>query len=238
SHALLLTGGSAFGLAAADGVMRWLEARGHGQPTPFGPVPIVPAAVLYDLGVGSSQVRPDAGAGEHAAEVASDGPVLTGRVGAGTGATAFKLDGFDRAVPTGIGTAAVRLGAVTVAAIAVSNAVGGLRDPDGDGAWLAGRDLPLDAVADLFAPAGTATSLVAVVTDARLEKAACRALAPAGHVGIIHVTRPSHTAHDGDTVFVAATGVHPSPGTAALGVAVQRVVAAALLQGVRAGGAA
>lgn len=232
-HGILLTGGSAFGLDAAAGVMRWLEARGVGFATPFASVPIVPAAVLYDLGVGRADVRPDAAAGAAAADAAHAGPVETGRVGVGTGATVGKLRGLDRAVPSGVGSAAMQVGGVTVAALAVSNAVGALVDPH-DGRPVAGEVVPAEEIADRVVSAGTNTSLVIVATDARLDKAACRALAPAGHVGVAQVTRPSHTAHDGDTVFVLATGRSEARSPAALGPAVQEVVARALLRGARA----
>jgi L-aminopeptidase/D-esterase-like protein len=235
-HALVLTGGSAFGLDAAGGTMAWLEARGVGFATPYARVPIVPAAVLYDLGVGRADVRPDAAAGAAAADAAHDGPVEMGRVGVGTGATVGKLRGMERAVRSGVGSAALRVGGVTVAALAVSNAVGALVDPD-DGSPVAGEVVPAAEVADRVAAAGTNTSLVVVATDARLDKAACRALAPAGHVGVARVTRPSHTASDGDTVFVLATGRAEARSPAALGPAVQEVVARALLRGARAAAA-
>ncbi|NBC95359.1 MAG: peptidase S58 family protein, partial [Deinococcus-Thermus bacterium] len=109
-HGVLLTGGSAFGLDAAGGVMRWLEARGVGFATPFARVPIVPAAVLYDLGVGRADVRPDAAAGAAAADAAHAGPVEMGRIGVGAGATVGKVRGPDRAVPSGVGSAAMRVG--------------------------------------------------------------------------------------------------------------------------------
>jgi L-aminopeptidase/D-esterase-like protein len=232
-HGFLLTGGSAFGLDAAGGVMRWLESRGVGFATPFARVPIVPAAVLYDLGAGRADVRPDAAAGAAAADAAHAGPVEMGRVGVGAGATVGKLRGPDRAVPSGVGSAATFVGGVTVAALAVSNAVGALVVPH-DGRPVAGEIVPAEEIADRVVSAGTNTSLVVVATDARLDKAGCRALAPAGHVGIAQVTRPSHTAHDGDTVFVLATGRAEARSPAALGPAVQEVVARALLRGARA----
>jgi L-aminopeptidase/D-esterase-like protein len=232
-HGILLTGGSAFGLDAAAGVMRWLEARGVGFATPFARVPIVPAAVIYDLGVGRADVRPDAAAGAAAADAAHAGPVEMGRVGVGAGASVGKVRGPDRAVPSGVGSAAMRVGGVTVAALAVSNAVGALVDPS-DGRAVAGEVVSAQEIADRVVSAGTNTSLVVVATDARLDKAGCRALAPAGHVGVAQVTRPSHTAHDGDTVFVLATGRNEARSPAALGPAVQEVVARALLRGARA----
>lgn len=234
AHAIVLTGGSAFGLDAASGVVRWLEQRNVGLETPFARVPIVPAAVLYDLGVGRSDVRPDAEAGAAAAQDANDGPVACGAVGVGTGATVGKMRGFDRAVVSGVGSVSMRIGNATVAALAVSNAVGCLVDPS-TGRAVAGEEVTAAEAAELFSFQGTNTSLVVVATDATLDKAGCRALAVAGHAGIARVTRPSHTAHDGDAVFVLSAGdAEPIP-AALLGSAVQEVVAAALLQGARAG---
>lgn len=234
AHAIVLAGGSAFGLDVATGVVRWLEQRGVGLETPFARVPIVPAAVLYDLGVGRADVRPDAEAGAAAARAADDGPVLCGAVGVGTGATVGKMRGFDRAAVSGVGSVSMRVGNATVAALAVSNAVGCLVDPS-TGRAVAGEEVTAAEAAELFTCQGANTTLVVVATDARLDKAGCRALAVAGHAGIARVTRPSHTAHDGDAVFVLSAGdAEPIP-PALLGPAVQEVVAAALLHGARAG---
>ncbi len=235
-HALVLAGGSAFGLDAASGVMRHLEARGVGFATPFGVVPIVPAAVLFDLSVGDASVRPDAAAGHAAAAAASDAPVEEGAVGVGTGATVGKFAGFDRAQRSGVGVAVLRVHGALIGALAVSNAVGDLVDPT-TGELVAGCGLGADpeAAAALFEPAaGANTTLVAVVTDAPLSKAGAHALTTAAHVGIAHVTRPSHTVHDGDTAFVSSVGGGPPVGLGALGVAVQTVVARALVSGARA----
>lgn len=234
--AVVLTGGSAFGLAAADGVMAWLEERGRGFDTGVARVPIVPAAVLYDLAVGSASVRPDAAAGRSAAETASDAPVEQGRVGAGTGATVGKLHGPDNASGSGLGSHAVLIGGAVVAALGVSNAVGNMIDPD-TGQLVAGLPGTLGlAAAEGFAPMpGTNTTLVVVATDAPITKAQANALATSAHVGIARVTRPSHTVFDGDTAFVLSTGTGPEVPMAALSVAVQEVVAATLVKGVRAG---
>jgi L-aminopeptidase/D-esterase-like protein len=236
-HALLLAGGSAFGLDAATGVMQYLEARGIGFATPFGVVPIVPAAVLFDLSVGDPGRRPDAEAGRAAAAAASAASVAMGAVGAGTGATVGKFAGFDRAQRSGLGVSVVRVQGALVGALAVSNAMGDLVDP-ATGELVAGCGLGADpeAAAALFAPvAGAHTTLVAVVTDAPLSKAGAHALTMAAHVGIAQVTRPSHTVSDGDTAFVSSVGGGPDVGLGALGVAVQAVVARALLTGARAG---
>lgn len=236
-HAFVLSGGSAFGLAAAHGVMLALEARGIGHPTPAGPVPIVPAAAIFDLMVGAAGVRPGAGEGEQALRDADAGPVRQGAVGVGTGATVGKIAGFEHATPSGVGSALVTVRGALVGALAVSNAAGDLVDPS-DGSLVAGSGHGADperAVA-LFDPTTAVnTTLVVVVTDAPIVKAEARALADAAHVGIARVTWPSHTAVDGDTAFVASTGRGPAVDVAALGVAVQVVVAEAILSGARAG---
>ncbi len=237
AHALLLTGGSAFGLAAAEGVMRLLEARGIGHPTPAGPVPIVPAAVLFDLMVGDARVRPGEREGAAAVEAASAAPVAMGAVGVGTGATVGKLvGGFEAAAPSGLGSLVRRVHGASIGALAVSNASGDLFDP-ADGALVAGSGHngdPERVSALLEMPTLGNTTLVVVVTDAPLTKVEAYALAQAAHIGIARVTRPSHTVQDGDTAFVSSTATGPRVGLAALGVAVQEVVAGALLRGARA----
>lgn len=236
--AVVLAGGSAFGLAAADGVMRWLEERGRGFDTGVARVPIVPAAVLFDLAVGSPSVRPDAAAGRAAAEAATTAPVAQGRVGAGTGATVGKMRGPDLAAPSGLGSHAVTVGGAVVAALGISNAVGNVIDPD-TGRLVAG--LPglsgLGAAEGFAAMPGTNTTLVVVATNAVITKAQANALASSAHIGIARVTRPSHTVFDGDSAFVLSTGTGPEVPLAALSVAAQEVVASALLAGVRAGAA-
>lgn len=239
-QAVLLSGGSAFGLGAADGVMRFLEAHGQGFPTPFGIVPIVPAAVIYDLGVGDPGVRPDAAAGFAACEAATSGPVTQGRVGAGTGATCGKYLGFGRAEASGLGSAAVGVGGAVVAALSVANPVGDIVDPD-TGQLLAGVRGETGTYAERFARAATGfssaggnTTLVVVATDAPLTKAEAKALAGSAHVGVARVTRPSHTVSDGDTAFCLGTGKGPAVPLALLSVAVQEVVATSILSGVRA----
>jgi len=235
--AVVLAGGSAFGLDAAGGVMRWLEERGRGFPTPFGPVPIVPAAVVFDLGIGDATVRPDAAAGYRACEAASTEPVVQGRVGAGSGATCGKYLGFERAQASGLGSAAVRVGGAVVAALSVANPVGDLIDPAG-GALVAGVQGEtrgyLERFQDPLELTGSNTTLVVVATDTPLGKAEAKALAGSAHVGIARVTRPSHTVSDGDTAFCLSTGTGPELPLMLLSVAVQEVVAAAILSGARA----
>jgi L-aminopeptidase/D-esterase-like protein len=196
--------------------------------------------VLFDLAVGDPRARPGAEAG-YAAAVAAGGasgrePVAEGAVGVGTGATVGKFAGFERAQRSGIGSAVMHVRGARVGALAVSNAVGDLVDP-ATGLLVAGCGLSADPerVAELFTPApGANTTLVTVVTDAPLGKAEVHALAVAAHVGIAQVTRPSHTANDGDTAFVSSVGRGPQVPVAVLGVAVQAVVARALLRGARA----
>lgn len=209
AHALVLTGGSAFGLAAADGVMRRLEERGVGVETAGGRVPIVPAAVLFDLTAGDPKARPDATAGYRAVTTAEDGePCGSGRVGAGTGATLGKLFGPSGARPGGLGTAATVLpGGGIVGALVVVNAVGDVVAEDGS--LLAG----VDTVVRLLSgerpappPVGTSTTLAVVATDLPLTKVQAQRLATVGHDGLARAIRPLHTSFDGDTVFAVATG--------------------------------
>ena len=206
AHAILLTGGSAFGLAAADGVMGWLEERGAGVPTPAARVPIVPAAVLYDLAVGRADVRPGPAEGRAAAEAAlSAQPCGSGLLGAGTGATVGKL--FGQPVPGGLGTASVALpGGGTVGAVVAVNAVGDVVDEDGSllaGAGTVGRLL---TEVPPVPPAGSATTLAVVATDVALTKTQAHRLAVVAHDGLAHAIRPVHTSYDGDTVFATSTG--------------------------------
>lgn len=240
-HAVTLAGGSAFGLAAADGVTQWLAERGLGYETPFANVPLVPAAVIYDLGAGEASVRPTADAGYRAAEGASDAPVVLGRVGVGVGATCGKYLGFDKAEWSGLGSAALEVGGATVAALSVSNPVGDIVDPDtGEvvaGATLEGGSRPtptqrLEGLANALL--GTNTTLVVVATDAPISKAEAKALAQSAHIGIARVTRPSHTVSDGDTTFALSTVKGPEVPLMLLSVAVQEVVAASILAGVEA----
>lgn len=237
-NAILLTGGSAFGLAAADGVMRRLEERGLGVETPAGRVPIVPAAVLYDLAVGSPGARPDAGAGYAACLAAEAGdPCRSGLVGAGTGATVGKLLGPDGVRPGGLGTAAVALPVGgTVGAVAAVNAVGDVVDEDGT--VLAGPGSAERLLTGQSGPRpaeGTNTTLAVVATDVALTKAQARRLAVASHDGFARAIRPVHTAYDGDTVFAVSTGiVEATPERLLiLEIAVAEVVARAVRSAVR-----
>ncbi|HUH16738.1 MAG TPA: P1 family peptidase [Methylomirabilota bacterium] len=203
-HAITLAGGSAFGLAAADGVMGWLAQRGIGFPTEAGPVPIVPAAILYDLSIGSDDARPTARDGEAACDAAERGhQPLEGSVGAGTGATVAKLHGADHARMGGVGMAGRRLpGGRMLAAMAVCNALGSVVARDGR--VLAG---PAHAVEPTDPPRHLQHTTLAVIgTDADLDHAQCTRLAQIGHDALARSISPVHTMFDGDTVFALSTG--------------------------------
>ena len=218
-HAVVLSGGSAFGLDAASGVVRFLEARGIGYE--MGPVrvPIVTAAILFDLGIGDHTVRPGPEEGYQACRNATSGAIAEGSVGAGTGATVGNLLGRERAVKGGIGTAAVDLGeGVAVAAIMAVNAVGSVFDPD-TGALIAGprRDdgsEMIDLLATITSPEyvsggglpPTNTTIGVVATNATLSKEQANKLASVAHDGLAMAIRPAHTMIDGDTIFALATG--------------------------------
>jgi L-aminopeptidase/D-esterase-like protein len=210
--AVLLTGGSAFGLAAADGVMRFLEERGRGFPTGPAAVPIVPAAVVFDLRVGDPAARPGPDAG-YAACLDAREDVEEGNVGAGTGATIAKLHGPDRAVKGGLGTAATEEDGLIVGAIAVVNAMGELVDEEGN--IIAGARPEVGGDQDSVGPAegpadgptvGANTTLVTVATNAKLTKERAHLLSLAAHEGVDRAIRPAHTMWDGDTAFTLATG--------------------------------
>jgi L-aminopeptidase/D-esterase-like protein len=237
-HAVLLTGGSAFGLDAATGVMRWLEEHGHGFPVGPARVPIVPAAVLFDLWIGDPAIRPTADTGWQACAAASALPPAQGNAGAGLGATVGKLFGLQRAMKGGIGTASVRLGPYTVGALVAVNALGDVVDAHGrplagartaDGrhcvnstqALLSGEE-PAEGMA------GTATTIGVVATNARLTKAQATQLANLAHHGVSRAVNPL-TIHDGDTLFALATGdVDSDANLSVLGVMAAEAVAAAI----------
>ncbi len=250
-QAVLLTGGSAFGLAAADGVMATLRERGLGFPTPAGPVPIVPAAVIYDLALGAP-IHPGAAAGRNACEAAfaAGGVELLaqGSVGAGTGATVGKLRGAAGAMKGGLGSASARLPAgPTVGAIVAVNAFGDVCDLQSgaivagtraaDGGWLDSfAALRAGAFPDPGPPAeGTNTTIAVVATDAPLDASAAYRLAQNAHDALARAIRPCHTPFDGDTVFVLSTALgRITPGAvAALSVVAEETLARAVLSAVR-----
>ncbi|MEW6422128.1 MAG: P1 family peptidase [Deinococcota bacterium] len=228
-HALLLTGGSAFGLTAAAGVVRVLEERGLGHETPWARVPIVPAAVIYDLGVGDPRARPGEREGELAARAACGDPVPRGRVGAGTGATAGKYLGTG-AVPGGLGSVLVERHGVRVGALAVVNPIGDVLDESG--AVLAGPGVGPGAAA--FTPGELeSTTLVAVAAEYTLTKADARRLADAAQTALGRVIAPSHTFWDGDSTFVLSSCARPPADPLLLGALVQEAVCAAVRDAVR-----
>ncbi|MGI5220431.1 P1 family peptidase [Nocardia sp. CA-290969] len=201
--AVLLTGGSAFGLAAADGVMRYLEEAGRGVPTPGGRVPIVPALALFDLGAGDNTARPAAEHGYAAARASTGEQVTNGRIGAGTGAYTSHWRGRQLRRPGGIAYAQRELGDLVVGALCVVNAFGDIDDGT--------SDIALDAVAALaqpfeFAEARTHTTIGVVVTNARLDKMGCYIAAQGAHDGLSRALTPPHTRFDGDGFIAAATG--------------------------------
>lgn len=218
-HAVLLAGGSAWGLDAAGGVMRWLEEQGIGLPVGGAPgqiVPIVPAAVLFDLHVGDARIRPDAAAGHAACQAAGSAPPAQGNVGAGAGATVGKLFGAAHAMKGGIGSAAVSVDGVTVGALIAVNALGDVVDPasgrpiagarSADGRLHGSVARALAGERPLSLLSGTQTTIGVIATDAPLTKAQCQRLAGAGHDGLARAIRPVHTMSDGDTLFALATG--------------------------------
>lgn len=240
-HAVLLTGGSAFGLAAAEGVMRFLEERGIGFPTGVAKVPIVPAAVIFDLAVGSSKVRPGPEMG-YAAARAATGHVEEGSVGGGTGATIGKLLGPASAMKGGVGTWSVRLaGGVVVGALVVVNAFGDVVDNE-TGAILAGARDPatrrfLDTAATLLTmtemPSFPRNSTLGVVaTNAGLTKEEANKLAQLAHDGLARVISPVHTMLDGDVIFALSLG-KAKANLVSLGVAAEQAVAEAVKRAVR-----
>lgn len=214
THALLLTGGSAFGLAAADGVVKFLEEKGVGLDVGVAKIPLVSAAVIFDLMSGSSAARPDAGMGYEAAAAALSGEFEQGSVGAGTGATVGKMLGLECAMKGGLGSASVDLGdGLIVGALAVVNAVGDVRDERGN--ILAGprrEDGTLANSEELMPQAadrmrwGQNTTLGIVATNARLSKPAATKVAQMAHDGLARAIHPVHTSVDGDVVFVAGVG--------------------------------
>lgn len=201
--AVVLAGGSAFGLAACDGVVRWCEERGMGFPTASGPVPIVVGAVLYDLMVGDGSARPDADAGYAACVAATDGPVDTGAVGAGTGATVAKWRGREHARPGGVGSASCRDGDLVVSALVAVNAFGDVRD--------SGDEREVVAAAVDAAGAFEHTTIGVVATNATLSKSQCLLVAQAGHDGLARALEPAHTTVDGDALVAAAVGGIDAP---------------------------
>jgi L-aminopeptidase/D-esterase-like protein len=249
--ALLFTGGSAFGLAAADGVVSWLRERGRGYDTGAARVPIVPAAVIFDLAEGTSP--PDAPMGAAACDAADDGPVAEGRVGAGAGATVGKLAGVEASMPGGVGSWSVKTGPWTVGALAVVNALGDVLDGDGrivagaradDGSFPGGAVLARAAAGSRGGEmkelgAGTNTTLAVVATDAPLDATnLARAARMAGNA-LARRIHPVHTPFDGDVVFTVSTAeaaeALPSSDVLAVGLGMQEALEEAVTRAVTVG---
>ena len=228
-QAIVLTGGSAFGLASVDGVVAALEADGLGHETLAGVVPIVPAAVIFDLWLGDSSARPDAEAGEEAYRSASGDPVELGSVGAGTGAAVAKWRGPSHVRKGGIGSASVRVGDATVGALVVVNAAG-------DAFTLEGVPLTGGDHVPSGSPVGPMeenTTLAVVATDAGLDRADLTRLCVQGHDAMAACLRPSHTRYDGDAVFAVSCG-EVEADRDALGAAAFEVVGRAIESGIAA----
>ena len=243
-HAVLLAGGSAFGLDAAGGVMRYLEERGIGFDVGVTHVPIVPTAILFDLRLGDAHARPDPQVAYAACQQATDGDIREGSVGAGTGATVGKLFGITQATKAGLGTATAELaGGVLVAALAVVNAFGDVRDPS-TGKLLAGtRESPdshrlVDTAAAMrrgIARRGYLaenTTLAVAATNARLTKAQATKMSQMAQHGLIRTIIPVHTTLDGDLVIALATGAVEAE-LNAVGLAAADAVAEAIVRAVK-----
>lgn len=220
ANAVLLTGGSAFGLSAADGVMRYLGEHGIGHVTPIRPIPIVPAAVVFDLGFSQGRRFPDAEMGYAACVQAINGPIGQGNIGAGAGVTIGKWGGFEHMMKGGFGLSVLQEGELVVGATAVTNPVGDILAEDGtvlagarksDGGWLA-DDYPLRFVSQERLPQmGTNTTLTAVFSNAKLTLPEVNRLAQRSHDGMAVAIRPIHSTHDGDTAFALASGQVDAP---------------------------
>jgi L-aminopeptidase/D-esterase-like protein len=246
-HALVLAGGSAFGLAAADGVMRWLEECGIGYDVGVARIPIVPAAILFDLPIGSAVVRPDAEAGYAACLAATAKPVAEGNVGAGTGATVGKFLGFQHASKGGLGSACRILPAGSlVAALAVVNAAGNVIDPQSQRTLAGVRQADGRGFVDVLQEAPERigqpirdlktlnnTTLAVVATNVALSKAAITKVAQMAHDGLARTIAPVHTAIDGDIVFALSLGEQYGDAST-VGAVAAEVVAGAIVRAVQA----
>ena len=243
-HAVLFAGGSAFGLAAATGVVAWLRDRGVGFPVGAARVPIVAGAVLFDLAVGDPEAFPDEAAGRAACDAAREGEIAIGAIGAGTGATVGKLLTVSNASPGGLGVATVKLGGGgLVCALAAVNAFGDVVDPE-SGRVVAGARMPgveqtsveilIGGELESPPPAGANTTLICVATTVPFEPGALRRVAIEAHDGIARVVRPAHTVVDGDVAFaLAPAGPPPSlPARLQVGAAAAEAVSRAILAAV------
>lgn len=237
AHAVLLTGGSAFGLDAAGGVVEYLEEKNVGFPVGAVRVPIVPAAVIFDLGVGDAKVRPDRQMGYQACLNSTDASVAMGAIGAGTGATVGKAPGVTSS-PGGLGSACVRLDSgLIVAAITVVNALGNVVHPNTGEILAGGKENGnfVDITERLLGAnllQGTNTTIGVVATNAMLSPTEVHRVAEMAHDGMARAIRPSHTMFDGDTLFALATGTHTGSSVNAVGILAAEVVAASIVNAV------
>jgi L-aminopeptidase/D-esterase-like protein len=242
-HAVILAGGSAFGLDAAAGVMRYLEEHGVGHPVGVGVVPIVPAAVIFDLSLGDPSIRPDAKMGYESCQQASGDPVLEGCVGVGAGARVGGLTGPAMSCKAGLGSALIEIGdGLLVGALVVVNAVGDIVDKQGR--ILAGSRMPpegtefadalrmLPALARLSLTSGQNTTIGVVATNARLRKEEINKVAQMAHNGIAVSVRPAHTMLDGDTIFALASGSAGSANPSVIGAFAAEAIALAVRRAV------
>lgn len=239
-NAIVLSGGSAYGLDAASGVMRWLEEQGAGVDVGVGVVPIVCSAVIFDLAVGSASVRPTADNGYQAASSACGLPVDNGAIGAGAGATVGKLFGMEYAQSSGIGSAATELpGGIKVAALFAVNSLGDIYDPAVGrvvaGARRDGAFIAESAGGQTVSASFGNTTIGVVATNAAITREEATKLAAMAHDGLAMAIRPVHTSLDGDTVFCAGTQEIRDYDMLSLQIAVPRVVAAAILNAVKGG---
>lgn len=245
-HAIVLAGGSAFGLDAASGVVRYLEEHNIGFDVGIAKVPIVPSAILFDLAVGDVKVRPTAESGYKACEAASTSPPAEGNVGAGAGATVGKFFTLKRGMKSGIGTASLKVAGMTVGAIVAVNAVGDIVDP-ATGKPIAGartedgkkllntREAILRGQLPASLAAGTATTIGVVATDAVLTKAQAQKIAQMAHDGLARAINPIHTMFDGDTIFAIGTGkAGKTANPNLLGILAAEVMAIAVVRAARA----
>jgi len=244
-HAILLAGGSAFGLDAASGVVRYLEEHGIGYSLGNAIVPIVPAAILYDLQIGDPKIRPTAESGYKACQAATSQRVVEGNVGAGAGATIGKMFGSKQAMKSGLGSASIRIAGtgIVVAALVAVNAVGDVVDPK-TGKIIAGARKPdgsgfMDSMARIregysVRAEGTNTTIGVIATNVALDKAQATKVAQMAHDGLARTINPVHTPSDGDTIFAVATGAiatranHGSIGALAADVMAQAVLRAVM----------
>ena len=237
AHAVLLTGGSAFGLDAAGGVVQYLEEKDVGFPAGVVRVPIVPAAVIFDLSVGDAKVRPDRQMGYQACLNATNEPVAMGNVGAGTGATVGKAPGVTPSLG-GVGSACKHLDTgLIVSALIVVNALGNVVNPTTGEIIAGGKENGnfvdiMERLLDANVVPGTNTTIGVVATNATLSDAEATRVAEMAHDGLARAIRPSHTMFDGDVLFTLATGAHTSSSVNSIGILAAEVVAEAIVAAV------